>query len=109
MILHSWKQALLAAIPNAKSDHLAVVVAFDAWQRAGETGGRGAAATFCSQHFISHQARAILRRWVWLTGRKPPAARATQLALAAPHQLSDEEKRPERPHTLQQHCMCCRQ
>jgi len=50
------KQALLTAIPNAKSDHLAVVVAFDAWVRAGEQGGRGAASAFCSDNFISHQA-----------------------------------------------------
>jgi hypothetical protein len=49
------KAALLAAIPNAKSDHLALVVAFDAWQRALDGGGRGAAAAFCAQHFISHQ------------------------------------------------------
>ncbi len=37
--MQAAKQALLATIPNAKSDHLAVVVAFDAWQRALDSGG----------------------------------------------------------------------
>ena len=54
-MVQAAKLALLAAIPNAKSDHLAVVVAFDAWQRALDTGGRSAAAAFCAKHFISHQ------------------------------------------------------
>lgn len=45
------KQTLLAAIPNAKSEHLAGVVAFDAWQHAVKAGGRDAASAFCSQHF----------------------------------------------------------
>lgn len=51
------KQALLAAIPNAKSDHLVVVVAFDAWARTLASRGRAAAAAFCSDNFISHQVR----------------------------------------------------
>lgn len=55
-IMQAAKQALLAAIPNAKSDHLAVVVAFDAWQRALDSGGRSAGGAFCAKHFISSQA-----------------------------------------------------
>ena len=44
---------------GAKSDHLLVVVAFNAWQAARERGGRTAGTTFCVDHFISEQARAL--------------------------------------------------
>ncbi len=67
------KQALLKAIPNARSDHLAVVVAFDAWVRVGEQGGRAAASAFCTDNFISHQA--------------PPAVRLSPAPLVRRHRV----------------------
>ncbi len=79
-LLQAAKKALLAAIPNAKSDHLAVVVAFDAWVRAAEGGGRAAASAFCTQHFISHQATPLPtpRCWACFDASVPrPACSAT--------------------------------
>lgn len=74
--MQAAKQALLTAIPNAKSDHLAVVVAFDAWVRAGEQGGRGAASAFCSDNFISHQVLIADSDCV-----APPASQVLHLAM----------------------------
>lgn len=47
---HSPKQAFAQ-----RSDHLAVIAAFNAWSAAKAAGGRGAAADFARQHFMSDQ------------------------------------------------------
>ena len=38
-----------------KSDHLAIVAAFNGWQAARERGGPGAGRAFCEEHFLSGQ------------------------------------------------------
>lgn len=40
-----------------RSDHLALIAAFNAWTAARAAGGRGAGADFARQHFLSEQVR----------------------------------------------------
>jgi ATP-dependent RNA helicase DHX57 len=48
-------------VAGSKSDHLAVVAAYNGWVAAVERGGRGAGQDFCAQHFVSDQAMEV--RW----------------------------------------------
>jgi hypothetical protein len=43
-----------------RSDHLAVVAAYNGWVAARAAGGRGAGADFARQHFVSEQVRGLM-------------------------------------------------
>jgi hypothetical protein len=57
---------LSSALPlqaySQRSDHLAAVAAYNGWVAARAAGGRGAAADFVRQHFVSEQVRSS---WRW--------------------------------------------
>jgi hypothetical protein len=51
-----------------RSDHLAVIAAFNAWTAARASGGRGAAADFARSHFMNDQVGAW-GAWFGVGGR----------------------------------------
>jgi hypothetical protein len=61
--LHAASQpsALPLQAYSQRSDHLAAVAAYNGWVAARAAGGRGAAAEFARQHFVSEQVRKTVR------------------------------------------------
>lgn len=54
-LLQEAKRKLAKAVAGAKSDHLLTVVAFNSWLALRQRDGRGAASSFCADHFVSEQ------------------------------------------------------
>jgi ATP-dependent RNA helicase DHX57 len=52
----SAKRALVAHVASSKSDHLAVVAAYNGWRAALAKNGRSAASAYCNKSYISDQA-----------------------------------------------------
>ena len=50
------RRAVAAGVAASKSDHLAVVSAYNAWRGVVEKEGRQAAHEFCGRHFLADQA-----------------------------------------------------
>lgn len=57
------KRALVAHIAGSKSDHLAVVAAYNGWAAAVERGGRSGGQDFCARNFVADQAMEVRQGW----------------------------------------------
>lgn len=55
----TWSAVLVQAY-SQRSDHLAVVAAYNGWVAARAAGGRSAGADFARQHFVSEQVRRLI-------------------------------------------------
>jgi ATP-dependent RNA helicase DHX57 len=88
------KRALVAHVASSKSDHLAVVAAYNGWRAALAKNGRSAASQYCSKSYISDQAMDAIH-----AGRRQYAEILADLGFCAADYPSDSAQASYNPGT----------
>jgi len=90
----SAKRALVEHVASSKSDHLAVVAAYNGWRAALSKNGRSAASQYCNRSYISDQAMDAIH-----AGRRQYAEILADLGFCSPDYPGDSAQASYNPGT----------